>query len=420
MDCQRSSSTPSLNGFHGQIFVPTVSVASASSQESRKSTKTARFLDLFEASTTQELQTKKKHRPIGLTEKRLRLILSEAKRSEAKSKNPTNLLKFRRESFLTISSQTEPLQIFRLPSIPPKATGETATIHDAFHINRGKNITLKIARNDKYPSSHDTLKHETQGLINIHSKLDTKKIQACPYVSFEIKGTFCGFAGKTYTRDLYTLLFEQGKIPHLEIRLLWCYDLAVALAELMTISIVHGDPKLENVFCTEHEGRIKVCLGDFGAHFDLTQIDQIPLTFHSFTYSSCPFADFTLIKQAVEENNRELFAAVRKAHDVYALGCLFHEILTGGRPPYPLSEGLFPDHSAPFDSSFLSNYIQDENFSLLLEGMLHSDYLVRPDIFTIVKSMQPILKEFKCDFEESPLLNRETRDSSLKTFEEDF
>lgn len=419
MDCQRSSSTPSFNGFHGQFFVPTVSATSASSQEGRKSTKASRLLDLFEASATQELQTKKKHRPIGLTERRLRQILSEAKRSEAQSKNPTNLFKFRQESFLSISSQTNPLQIFRLPSIPPKATGETATIHDAFHINRGKNITLKIARNDKYPSSHDTLKHEIQGLINIHSKLDTKKIQASPYVSFEIKGTYCGFAGKTYTRDLYTLLFEQGERPQLEIRLLWCYDLAVALAELMTINVVHGDPKLENVFCTEHEGRIKVCLGDFGAHFDLSKIDQIPLTFHSFTYGSCPFADFALIKQAVEENNRELFAAVRKAHDVYALGCLFHEILTGGLSPYPLVEESFPDHSAPFDSSILNHHIQDENLRLLLEGMLHRDYLVRPNIFTVVQSMQPILKDFKCDFEESPLLNRETEDPSLKNSEED-
>ncbi|PJD98264.1 MAG: hypothetical protein CK425_00875 [Parachlamydia sp.] len=419
MDCQRSSCTPSFNGFHGQFFVPTVSATSASSQESRKSSKTARLLDLFEVSTTQELQTKKKHRPIGLTEKRLRLILSEAKRIRTQSKNPANLLDICGESFLTVSSQAEPLQIFHLLPMPPKAMGETATIHDAFHVNKGKNITLKIARNEKYPSSRDTLKHEIQGLIHIHSKLNTKKIQAKPYVSFEIENVYCGFAGKTYALDLYNLLFEQGKIPPLQIRLLWCYDLAVALAELMTINVVHGDPKLENVFCREHEGRIKVCLGDFGAHFDLAKIDQIPLTFHSFSYGSCPFADFALIKQAVKENNGELFAAVRKAHDVYALGCLFHEILTGGPSPYPLGEGSFPDHSAPFDSAILNQHTQDENLCLLLEEMLHRDYLFRPNIFTIVQSMQPILKEFKCDFEESPLLKRETGDSYLKNLEED-
>jgi len=391
---------PLVSGGSGYFLGPQPTLI----QDSKQIQTNKRLFELFEASSSEELQTKRKQRPIGLTEKRLCLLISKAERKEAQTKNQANLFNFDEKKILTVSSQNQHLQIFRIDPDTQKAIGNTATIHDAFHINTGKFVTLKIARNDKYPESRNSLIHEKQGLIDAHARFSTKKVQAAPLAFFEIptlEGSYCGFAGKTYAFDLYSL-FEQKTSPNLQTKLLWCYDLTVALAQLMVAGLVHGDLKIENVLCKEGKYRLKVILGDFGAYFDLTKLQEIALNFNSFTLNYCPYRDFKFIEEAVKEDNRELYANVRKAHDVYALGCVFHEIMTEGQPPYPL-DGDFPDHSTPFNAYFLEHHIENQKFSTLVTRMLDPDYCDRPDIFSVLESLPPILNQYKCDFKECRL-----------------
>lgn len=126
--------------------------------------------------------------------------------------------------------------------------------------------------------------------------------------------------------DLGTLLVERGPLPPaLAARV--CSQVADALAAAHAVGVVHRDVKAANVLVRdaspEQAGRIHVYLGDFGVAHDssggLTTAGAVAGTWNYLAPERAEGSTGTPLT------------------DVYSVGCLFWETLTG-RPPYAGSD----------------------------------------------------------------------------------
>ncbi|GAA4670825.1 protein kinase domain-containing protein [Nocardioides nanhaiensis] len=126
--------------------------------------------------------------------------------------------------------------------------------------------------------------------------------------------------------DLATLLAERGPLPPaLAARV--CSQVADALAAAHAVGVVHRDVKAANVLVRdaspEQAGRIHVYLGDFGVAHDSSG---------GLTTAGAVAGTWNYLAPERAEGS-----AGTPLTDVYSVGCLFWETLTG-RPPYAGSD----------------------------------------------------------------------------------
>ena len=112
------------------------------------------------------------------------------------------------------------------------------------------------------------------------------------------------------------ILKKKGRIPWKD-TIAYARQVCKALEYAHKFGVVHRDLKPANLFLTKEE---RLCLGDFGIARDM---DATALTAAGFTVGTCAY-------MAPEQITGQ--AAITPKTDLYALGCVLFEMLTGQTP----------------------------------------------------------------------------------------
>ncbi len=199
--------------------------------------------------------------------------------------------------------------------------GAMGVVYEAVHLTLGHRVALKFLADETAPD--DPVKvarflREARAAANIASEhiarvfdLDVTKGRV-PFLVMEL------LEGD----DLANVLHEQGPLPASE-AVRYAIQLSAAVAEAHAIGIIHRDLKPENVFLQARRGgspTVKVL--DFGLAKAEHGVDvaktAADIVFGTPLYMS-------------PEQLRSASAAGPKA-DVWAIGVILHEMLTGARP----------------------------------------------------------------------------------------
>ncbi|KAJ6573301.1 kinase-like domain-containing protein [Mycena sp. CBHHK59/15] len=160
-------------------------------------------------------------------------------------------------------------------------------------------------------------------------------------------------------------------------RLALMLDVAKGLEHLHTESIIHGDLKPTNILITP-SGR--ACIADFG----LSSISEVASL--KFTHSTTKIQGGTVRYQAPEvmQDNPNHYGS-----DIYALGCVYYEIMTGKVPfselrnevwvSIKVTEGHRP--SVPETSDY------DPSFWSLLQACWQQDPGLRPSVYELINRL---------------------------------
>jgi serine/threonine protein kinase len=185
--------------------------------------------------------------------------------------------------------------------------------------------------------------------------------------------------GGTMTQMLQT----HGKLTWQE-TIRYGIQISSALQHAHNHGIVHRDIKPSNLFMT-YQGDIK--LGDFGIALDRGESD---LTQSGMTVGSWLYMAPEQIRGA---------SGITGLTDLYALGCLLYELLTG-RPPFTGEHfaEIFDQHLRD-DPQPLENLAPDCPKSLreIIEQLLHKDPYQRPHN---ARAVQGVMSELKLDWAE--------------------
>ena len=185
--------------------------------------------------------------------------------------------------------------------------------------------------------------------------------------------------GGTMTQMLQT----HGKLTWQE-TIRYGIQISSALQHAHNHGIVHRDIKPSNLFMT-YQGDVK--LGDFGIALDRGESD---LTQSGMTVGSWLYMAPEQIRGA---------SGITGQADLYALGCLLYELLTG-RPPFTGEHfaEIFDQHLKD-DPKPLSNLVPDcpESLRETIENLLHKDPYQRPHN---ARSVQGVMSELKLDWAE--------------------
>ena len=134
--------------------------------------------------------------------------------------------------------------------------------------------------------------------------------------------------GSVPDKELLTVL----KKLRLEDKLMILRTAISALKVLHGSRMVHGDLKLENILLARREGSgvYAAKLIDFDGAFFLDDVPVEDLT-GTMNYYSPEMGYYVSMPVEVREENRDMLSA---ATDIYALGLIFHQYMTGSFPEY--------------------------------------------------------------------------------------
>ena len=179
------------------------------------------------------------------------------------------------------------------------------------------------------------------------------------------------------------MLQTHGKLTWQE-TIRYGIQLSSALQHAHNHGIVHRDIKPSNLFIT-YQGDIK--LGDFGIALDRAESD---LTQNGMTVGSWLYMAPEQIRGA---------SGITGQADLYSLGCLLYELLTG-RPPFTGEHfaEIFDQHLKD-DPKPLADLVPDCPKSLreIIATLLHKDPYQRPHN---ARAVQGVMSELKLDWAE--------------------
>jgi serine/threonine protein kinase len=199
--------------------------------------------------------------------------------------------------------------------IAPLARGGMGGVYLAVHHATGERVALKVL--DPVFASHPEIvarlraehalasRAEHPGLVEIRAARTTS--DGVPYLVMEYL-------------DGHTLAtIADGTQLDLPAVVAVCAQLAAALAALHAAGVIHCDVKHENVFVLDDRstGFPRVKLIDFGVSRTIGEVDPDPQTIAGTPWCMAP---------------EQWKGHPETASDVYALGCLLYELITGNAP----------------------------------------------------------------------------------------
>ncbi len=198
--------------------------------------------------------------------------------------------------------------------------GGMSSVYKARQLQMDRIVALKVMRPkfDSDGTSHKRFQREAQALCTLHHECVVKAL------TFGTQGQDC-FIAMEYIEgiSLSQLLLEKGRLP-VEQVIQIVADVGRGLAHAHSKGIVHRDIKPGNIMLVQHAGQTKVQVVDFGLaksidgdslQQKLTQTDHLIGTPFYMSPEQC--------------TNGVL--DVRS--DIYSLGCVFYELLSG-KPPF--------------------------------------------------------------------------------------
>lgn len=204
-----------------------------------------------------------------------------------------------------------------------------------FVVSEGAMLPLKIG-----PSKD--IAREVQHLKGAHATGNYSGFQAVPLVDFVKigkKGISCFVCPIEYDYDLFGWLEKNPPIAHKDnsIRITYCQELLRHLIELYKRNKRHGDIKPENIFVKKDQQGFQFLLGGFKAVKDFDETDP------KEKYSVVPFTKYYTTEEEIyrlheigrnaTKDRDEKFRNLSEKRDVFALGCVFFQILMG-YPPF--------------------------------------------------------------------------------------
>ncbi|TNV81543.1 hypothetical protein FGO68_gene3422 [Halteria grandinella] len=167
-----------------------------------------------------------------------------------------------------------------------------------------------------------------------------------------------------------TLRSYIGKPVTEKVALNWAAHVSLGLAEIHSRGLVHCDLRPETILITAEEAGGIAKVGDFGGN-GVVMITN-PEVYRYY---------------APERHNQ---AVQQESSDVWALGIVLHELLSGGRFPfnYDFQNGSLADYMTKIPNLPINQISQglSGNFHSLLEKMLEKDPAKRPTINDLLQS----------------------------------
>ncbi len=212
-------------------------------------------------------------------------------------------------------------------------TGGMGTVYKAQHITLPRTFAIKILREELA---------EDEGFIE---RFRREAIAASRVEHPNV--IYITDFGKTEAGEVYLImeylqgvgldqvLAQQGRLaPNRAVNIL--AQIADALDVAHSVNVVHRDLKPENILITEERGRKDfVKLLDFGiAKVRTPEFDGAPLTIQGEVFGT---AEYMSPEQATGKQ-------VDGRSDLYAVGCLAHELLTGDPPFLGSAVAILRDH----------------------------------------------------------------------------
>lgn len=250
--------------------------------------------------------------------------------------------------------------------------GASGRVYAATQLSVGRSVALKLLQHHRRPDRNEIRRfyREARAATRLASEhvvrvfdFGVDDIQQVPFIAMEL------IEGETL-RDL--LLRERALVPGLVAAL--GAQIASALAEAAEAQLVHRDLKPANILVRSdpHAG-LRVKVGDFGVAKDLAREDTESLTAHGAAIGTPGY-------MSPEQLSGK---PVGPASDLYALGCILFEALTGARPF--IGEGraaLMMDHllspPPPLPDPLPSGASAPTAFAELIGALLAKDPGVRP------------------------------------------
>ncbi len=223
------------------------------------------------------------------------------------------------------------------------------------------------------------IENEFKLLKEIHAKGKVWGIQAEPSLQLEMTSYKSGYLGKKYDSD-YATDIKKYKSYASEQKLSDLHQLLFGLKYLADHDILHGDLKPENVFVkTGRKGIKRVHIADLGGACQvdakLPNIENSFLLGRGFTSWYAPKGDMNAANRFIIGRNKQSLIEVEKKRDVFAMGFLLYEALTGGKLPFKFDSSGYPILSTY--NEIKDNSIPEEIIGLI-KKMLMPDYKARP------------------------------------------
>jgi len=180
---------------------------------------------------------------------------------------------------------------------------------------------------------------------------------------------------------------EIAMLPEEKEKLLLLKTMVGSIGALHRVQIVHGDLKPENILISRSEsGNLISKIIDFDDSYFEKKIPKAEMAIGTPNYYSPELGKY------VNEESETLGEKITCKSDIFALGIIFHEYLTGNKPTNP----KFPEEYTYCIVGNGSELMLDSSLSsgmiALLKRMLHIDPVERPDCGEVLVRLKEIEK----------------------------
>lgn len=253
---------------------------------------------------------------------------------------------------------------------------------------RGREYFVKEFLSPVYPEDQEALGAERAGRMKrlcgeyeSRQRLIYQQINECSDGNLLRISEFFRYGSKYYitTKKIQALDLETVLALPREDRLRLCRSLAHSLSCLHRSGLVSGDVKLDNIlFHRTPAGTVAAKLTDFDSCFWEKQPPEDP---EDIAADLVYMAPETYLVMAGE--HRKLDSRL----DVYAMGLVFHQLLTGRLPGYETDTYEYPFQAALSGDSLAPGAELPDEAAAALRGMLLADPEQRPDMETVFRML---------------------------------
>jgi len=356
-----------------------------------------------------------------------------------------------------------PLSIVRLPHGLPLGKGSSGIVYKILNVSKGIFEALKVAHNheDKERANRKVsyLKREytvLNWLQQQRQRIANNEIwpfQAAPHQLLTYQDDMqweTAYLVQLYSSDLFALIKDTRQYSQLSFRqrLGPCLNFLKGFQLLSKQEINYSDISIYNILLTITQDTYAFHIGDFGGverhsqcqerlinkYFNATppegprEIGDIIIPFRFSNMSLLDYADLLESFRELQElsgddltpeNKEERIAhfrqkifpellAIKARQNVFAIGTLLCQTLTGGRNPYEIDKTVgFPCPNRKFDSIRLKSYLYELEWAgyiylpgdltcvrlpfSILESMLHQEPLHRPTLDSVLKNWNDLM-----------------------------
>lgn len=175
---------------------------------------------------------------------------------------------------------------------------------------------------------------------------------------------------------------EIARAPFVD-RLRLCCSIAHAMAGIHNKRIVHADIKPDNILVVRKSG-LHANIIDFDCSFFESKRPKLGEELNG---------DLVYLSPEGFLHIAEIESNLSCKMDVFALGLLFHQYLTGKLPGFDTSEYQYAYESVLDDRAPVVGYIENTECCRILEQMLKKNPADRPDMNTVFQTLSSVLMQ---------------------------